>query len=348
MTNVSIFTVALVLAGLVIIEACSSKEILRTQVQRSFELKDSNKKLTNQDALVKSFAQMTAQYASIQTNLLKLRQLNNHVQGVAKRDGYLIFTSSQPMPGTPGGGSKVGADYGYIASGKIDKEGKLKEGGEHGIGNYFHPGGIQTIGDWVVVPVADSPSEKKSEIRFYKYKGGLCEEGRLRIHRKGNAGSVGITNYGKDGDERYLLATLPNHREIHFYWTQPGIPLSDQQCYFKGPKKWNLGTDASSKIKSIWKGYNNNCSLVADKEGSIYFIGLEAMQGDLYKVSIDVSKERGVPQLSHIKSFEFKLKGGPKFRWGASVLVTSSTDVELIATAYRPLNSGQLELVILD
>ena len=226
------------------------------------------------------------------------------------------------MPGTPGGGSKVGADYGYIASGKIDKEGKLKEGGEHGIGNYFHPGGIQTIGDWVVVPVADSPSEKKSEIRFYKYKGGLCEEGRLRIHRKGNAGSVGITNYGKDGDERYLLATLPNHREIHFYWTQPGIPLSDQQCYFKGPKKWNLGTDASSKIKSIWKGYNNNCSLVADKEGSIYFIGLEAMQGDLYKVSIDVSKERGVPQLSHIKSFEFKLKGGPKFRWGASVLVT--------------------------
>ena len=98
MTNVSIFTVALVLAGLVIIEACSSKEILRTQVQRSFELKDSNKKLTNQDALVKSFAQMTAQYASIQTNLLKLRQLNNHVQGVAKRDGYLIFTSSCTAP----------------------------------------------------------------------------------------------------------------------------------------------------------------------------------------------------------------------------------------------------------
>ena len=332
-----------------------------TRVLRSFEPKDSNKKLTNQEALVNSFAHMTAEYVSIQPIPLRYRELIRHHQGIAKRDGYVVFTSSGPLSHVAPPGTTPGEDYGYIASGKIDKEGHLKEVVEHGIGAAHHPGGIQTIGDWVVVPVAGYPSgwssKRKSEIRFYKYKGEIHEERQLTICREGNAGSVGITNYGKDGDERYLLATLPKDNEVHFYWTQPGVPLSDKDCRFSGPKQWK----PSGKVAEIWKGYNNNCSLVADEEGNIYFIGLEKKEdhdyADLYKVCIDVNKECEAPKLSYIGSFKFKLKDGPmssisfkdgpSFRWAASVLVTSSDNVELIASAFD-LQHGMLTFAILD
>ena len=273
------------------------------------------------------------------------------------RENHVIFTSS--------------VDDGYIAFGK-------KSGDENyifkrqSIGKpYSHPGGIQTIGEWVVVPVEGGG---KSEIRFYKYndKGKIREEERLRICRDktlGPAGSVGITNYTSEEGERYLLATIPKEKEngeqeVHFYWTQANKPLSASDCSFEDPKIWKL-SDQSEGFKSKWRDYINSMSLVADEEGNIYFIGMSHHDGkdyaDLYKIDINVNERHGEPKLTIVKTFEFTIpepkcckgprrpfpdnisglfKVEPSFRWGGGVLVTSHTTVEVFACAHEVLNDG--------
>ena len=274
------------------------------------------------------------------------------------REDHVIFTSS--------------VDDGYIAFGKKngDESYTVKR---QSIGRkYSHPGGIQTIGDWVVVPVEGGGT---SEIRFYKYKDQRedRQEKRLRICRNktlGQAGSVGIANYKRKQEERYLLATIPEEKkdgeqEVHFYWTQANMPLSDPHCSFQRPKVWKLSKQCNA-FQSKWRDYIDSISLVADEAGNVFLIGMdhdkEAKKdyADLYQIHINVNDNEEDVELTFLESFEFAIpepecfkdsersifKLQPSFRWGGGVLVISRNTVKVFACAHDLLIGNRVGVSI--
>ncbi len=285
-----------------------------------------------------------------------------HLQGIAVRKDYAVVTSS--------------TQDGYILTGKKGSSGacfcfekyepliksakcspvkqtlrRVKLYAKQFLALYGvldHPGGIQTIGDWVVVPV-EGNDPKRSEIRFYKYKGKISLVKRLTICRTpalGKAGSVGITDYASKEGQRYLLATCPNSKHIHFYWTEANVPLSNCGCFFKGPTKW--WSKGKNALKGKWENYVNGISLVADCNGNIFFMGLygkpkfkfwpmgfKENYADLYKVKLKwVGGKLKTVRLEKISHKMVKCKG-TSFRWGGSALVTSPTAIRLFACSWK-------------
>ena len=346
-----------------------------------FEAKDSNKKLKN-GALVNAFRQISHRPAKCMPipfsvarqgtregkNCKKCEKVARwgptHIQGIAMGENHVIFTSS--------------ADGGFIAFGKRNGDGNYIFQRQD-VEPYSHPGGIQTIGDWVAVPVEDND---KSEIRFYQYndKNGFHQKESLTIRRcveLGPAGSVGITNYTSKEGERYLVATIPREKkdgeqEVHFYWTQANKSLSELESPFLGPPKiWKL-SEQYEDLQGNWKDYINSMSLVADDAGGIFFVGMsqdrscEKDYADLYEIDLDVNDSNQKPKFTFIETFEFEIpkpqcfndlrrsfcslvglfKVAPSFRWGGGVLVTSSEAIEVFACAHELLTGNSVAVSI--
>ncbi len=248
--------------------------------------------------------------------------LKDHIQGVAIRDSYAMVTTS--------------ARGGFVLTAKGSGRTFTYET-RKAVGDFDHPGGIQTIGDWLVVGVED---QGRSEIRFYRYRERLALVNRLTIVRNkvlGQAGSVGITNYGRLETERYLLATCPDDHRVHFYrTTQPGVPLSAPGCSFGTQPflKWNAKRVPKSqrtnwKPDDTWGKYVNSIALLSDTLGKPYFIGLYRRNfrhyADLFVIDLD---RRVLTKLTRV---QVECKDGASFRWGASALVMSPTKLRLFA-----------------
>lgn len=252
--------------------------------------------------------------------------LKNHLQGVAIRGSYAMVTTS--------------ARGGFIVTATGDGR-EFRYETRRTVHGFDHPGGIQTIGDWLVVGVED---QGHSEIRFYRYREKLRLVNRLTIVRDralGQAGSVGIANYKSSNQERYVLATCPDERRVHFYRTQPGLPLSSRSCDFGTQPffRWNaqrvpVRDRRDWKPDKTWHGYVDNMSLLADTSGGLCLLGLYKKGGDhyadLFSVAIESARApRGV--LTKLACVQFDCRGGAGFRWGASALVVSRTKLRLSA-----------------
>ncbi len=337
-----------------------------------FKEEDSNKKLKS-GAVEKALCRISKSPV-LRHITPSSRWGDTHFQGIALRENRIIVTSS--------------ADDGFIRFVEKDDNGNFHFK-DQPVGNrYSHPGGIQTIGDWLVVPVEGNGT---SEIRFYKHKKnkGFHQEKKLTIRRVkalGEAGSVGITNYTSQQGERYLLATIPaqkekGEQEVHFYWTPENKSLSELNSPFEGPMKWKHGCQPND-LQCRWGDYVNSISLVAGKAGGIYFIGMDERDGneyvDLFKIDICVNDEQAEPKLKFLNTFMFKRpdrsklrrcdrknskvpncsickdadrsiwKKEPSFRWGGSVLVTSPTSVQVFACAHDTLVGNRLAFSIYD
>ena len=230
----------------------------------------------------------------------------DHIQGVAIRDSYAMVTTS--------------ARDGFVLTAKGSGRTFTYETRKT-VGDFDHPGGIQTIGDWLVVGVED---QGRSEIQFYRYRERLALVDRLTIVRNkalGQAGSVGITNYGRLETERYLLATCPDDHRVHFYQTAPGVPLSAPDCDF-GVRpffKWSAKRVPKSQRTNwrpddTWGKYVNSISLLSDTLGKPYLIGLYRRNlrhyADLFAVDLD---RRVLTKLTRVR---VKCDDGASFRWG--------------------------------
>ncbi len=274
----------------------------------------------------------------------------NHFQGIGIRDHYALATTS--------------AADGAIIAAKGHQEQFLLDSVEPA-GGFGHPGGVQTIGSYLVVPVYDHPEDdQRAEIRFYKYGSQIELVEHLTIKRRGKRFyCVGITNCtGPDG-EYYLLAVV-THNEgdvIEFYRTEPGLPLSDQRCSFvkreeRGrddhtpDKTWNYQTVEQDPQHADdwqpdrnWGGYPNSISLLADEAGQVYFLGLHRTRSgddwaDLFLLDIDAPEGR---MLRKLANFHAIAKDGPSFRYGGSVLVTSKTTFSIFTCARNAENDDQ-------
>ena len=258
---------------------------------------------------------------------------DRHLQGVAATDSRVVLTRNDCIIwGSRDGTSEENQIFEYENNRKINH-------------CYLdHLGGIQTIGDWVVVAFEESGrvSGARSEIRFYQFQGNClkCHE-RLTIERDqgasdcnkphrnaGKAGSVGITKYRGGDGIRYLLAVCPwqgrteygNHNvdgEIHFYRTKkPNVTLSDSCCRFEDKPfcTWRANDSKQSGNREcwnpndIWRGYVNGISLLADTDGALYLVGfckpVQHDYADLYRLKFD----DGHPVLTKIATYHARCR----------------------------------------
>ena len=119
----------------------------------------------------------------------------------------------------------------------------------------FHPGGIQAIGRYAVVPVYPNTRPSCSEIQVWS---DTLERTNVFRIRDREAFAVGITNIGNRG---YLLAVVvrDDGKEIRLYWASGAL----EQCAF-------------SPIATYMpaRGYPNSITLLADTKDTPYLLGL--------------------------------------------------------------------------
>ena len=274
----------------------------------------------------------------------------NHFQGVAIRDGFAMVTTS--------------AEGGAIVSAKGNQKEFLLDNVEPTDG-FEHPGGVQTIGSYLVVPVyAHESDDRRAEIRFYKYGPQIELVDHLTIKRDGKRlYCLGITDCtGPDGD--YYILAVVSHNEGHvidFYRTEPGIPLSDHRCSFVKPaerhlndhtpyKTWRYETIqhdpqqvADWQPDRNWGGYPNSVSLLADEAGQVYFLGLHRNDSgkdwaDLFLLNLDAPE---VCMLTKLANLHVIAKDNASFRWAGSALVTSETTLSIFTCARNAENDDQ-------
>jgi len=256
---------------------------------------------------------------------------NGHLQGIAIRDKHAILTTS--------------AKGGYLIPSKAEvsglrfatKRSELKQ-----IPNFNHPGGIQTIGSYVAVPVYNGVAE----VHFYNYKQGFepaaCPD--IKIEKANRAYSVGITNISNEEGEFYILAVGVDSggKRFDFYRSAPlNRPIDHNECYFKRLGRWEFEE----------LSYPNSISLIADEGETIYFLGLHTsgIKGDLgigedwvdlYRVDMDESEQPTRIKLTKLANFHATCREGPAFRWGGSALVKTETELRLFACERQPQQRG--------
>lgn len=270
-------------------------------------------------------------------------QVGEHFQGVARcvgpaaeEPGHFFATTNA------GGGLLLHGHFGDGRRGKreIDNAEPVATGdwcrSTMSKNSGFHPGGIQSIGRCVVVPVYPNARPSCSEIQVWSDT--LEQNCVFRITDR-HAFAAGITNIGATG---YLLAVVvaDDGKAIRFYWTND--PLEGRVCVRP------IGTVTPTT------GYPNGISLLADTDGNAYLIGLYSRgfggygpdYADLYGVGgvgangPDPHSRLTVAKIGKSCNLECD-PGGPEpaFRWGASARVISETDIEIVAIGME--NYGQ-------
>ncbi len=249
-----------------------------------------------------------------------------HLQGVAITDTRTVLTANTSYAV----GGPTGGDYDCYFLETLPADDPLR-----------HMGGIQTIGNWFVVPVEN---QDQSEIRFFKFDGGGTPriKNRLTIVRNNaKAGSVGITNYLDGNDFRYLLAVCPNGEEIHFYRTDENLSLSDLSLS-NHPHPFGNGDQPFRTCQQpnghVWRDYTNAISLLAAEDGTLYLIGFAEKNwknvAELYQVNL---YDDGV-ELDKIGQFKATDTDPTSFRYGASAFVTARHHIRLSTCEHRVQN----------
>ena len=207
-------------------------------------------------------------------------------------------------------------------------------GVKRGRENLTHPGGIQAIGDYVVVPAFKKKSSEgdKGEIHFYRYTPDLVLAHAFEPVKK--AYSSGITNVTDENGEFYVLAlgVSSSGTDFHFYLSPHNIPISDNRCQFE-----------FQGMHSFQQKYTDNISLIADQAGHVYFLGLREEDdgsefADLFRIKVARDNGSEIPEtddpLTEVKTLvddaEVDTPADISFRWGGSALVTSDTTMKLV------------------
>jgi hypothetical protein len=191
---------------------------------------------------------------------------------------------------------------------------------------FFHPGGCQTIGDCLVVPIENGEGESFITFMDVSDPKDIREVNpAARIARPHNdAGSVGVTNLTIAGKDFWLLCAYDNGAT--------DVYLSEDPF----PGKFNVIfslTLAESELQSL--------SLVTDVANNVFALGLHRTLGGkdmaiLY--AVDLTKKR----MTILSERNFRtsgpddiIGGGPHFRWGGGIEIVSATELGLFCSGRR-------------
>lgn len=248
-----------------------------------------------------------------------------HVQGIAQNDDYVFLSHNRLSL----------ASTGMVAVISKAKDKVLYWFDTPDLRHrYPHPGGMQIIGDYLMVPVENGDHDK-SWIHFYDLsamtKTDAPQKIRYSLYRETGSGAAGITNYTVGKDEYYLLAAYDNGA-LYFYRSN-GRTLSQDDIDFAPLFETRVDQD----------GYSSIC-LLTSKAGALYMIGFRTHAADsdpedymdLHEINIDKGKLSLVSS-RHMVSEYGGIVGpdGVHFRWGAGLrIVTGDSDSDVALKAY--------------
>ena len=284
-----------------------------------------------------------------ETGIAKKGGFRSHFQGVARRDDHAYLTLSGKADGAVILAAQEGDEFVYRR--------------RKAVVGYNHPGGIQTVGEYVAVPVYGCP-RGGAKVLIYDRDLGRCSEHNLE---ESKAFCLGITNIKYPGDhgERYVMAvvTVSDGTRIDFYRSQPGQDLASRDVTFERFGSWSWEKPDDHRIEEFY-GHANSISLLVDEEDNLYLLGLhtipkskklsravEKLLGDdhltatglgrdraeLFRVHWDSERMGGVTTANPIRVGMEKLAvkkckcHKAAFRFGASARVTAVDTIELIA-----------------
>ena len=190
-----------------------------------------------------------------------------------------------------------------------------------------HAGGIQLLGNLLVVGLEDNQQKTRSEIQFWNVAKPEqpVQLKHLTIRRSGvpkdkTAGAVGIVKREKD----HLLAVANwDSRAIDFYASN-GKPLDDPNCRFELEVRWR----AASAEKENWQpdkvyGKYQALNLIADAEQNLFLIGPHTASGkdflDLFAIDMRAEPNR---LLRKLKSKRIQLPLSNHFLYAGGVWIT--------------------------
>jgi len=245
--------------------------------------------------------------------------IKKHLQGIAIRGTRVFLTTSVR-------GGKI-----ITARATPDRQHFIVKSEPVVFDMKVHPGGIQIIGHYIVIPVY---GKQYTGIEIRDINDGLSVVKRFNTHRKPFCVGVATTNDG--AGEFYVLAVVTDSkgRRVDVYRTPSNLLLKDPACFFE--LRWTYRASPNVKDpKKDWNGYPNNISLLSDTGGNVYFLGLykTALIGgkdfaDLYHMDFGQPESKMFRRLSR---FHARCNPGPAFRWGASASVVGSAALEIYA-----------------
>jgi hypothetical protein len=193
-----------------------------------------------------------------------------HIQGFARtRNGVLVWTGNSKGFGTGVNECAGGAGNGYGAhlflggiTGDLPNFPQLRSDGEGGdtgeitaniplSETHYHPGGIQAIGQYVIVGM-DSGSTPGNQVKIFKVESqGVTEVNSTLVSTK--AQSVGIVD---EADGRYLVTVGSSSSKVIDFYRTTGTSLADPLVYV-GRWEWDVEGFADGSIDNNHIDYQN-------------------------------------------------------------------------------------------
>jgi hypothetical protein len=243
----------------------------------------------------------------------------SHVQGLARYGNYILLSHNNK-----------GYSLGFICALNVTSK-KLAYTFDTPDAHYNHPGGMQVIGDFLVVGV-ESSDYSKSYLHFYDLSS-MTDTVHpafvpFNMARNAGAGAVGITSYTDNQVEYYLLAVYDNGH-MDFYKSN-GNPISNPD--FKDI--WFSTTVATTDYSSI--------NLLTDVNQDIWMVGFRTRDlatskddyVDLYRIDPQTRQVSSRTTRRHMVTKYGGIEGmdGVHFRWGAGLQIISDDSLTFFAT----------------
>ncbi len=205
-----------------------------------------------------------------------------------------------------------------------------------------HAGGIQLIGDYLVIGVEDNQDKLRSQIQFWDVSNPFAPQLRtpLTVKRESTlpkdqtAGAVGILKCHRN---HMLVVANWDAEHLDFYLSN-GLPLSDDRCRFSFKMRWSQRSAHKHTWQpdQVWGSYQA-INLMADHSANIYLLGFST-QGDGRDVidlfTIDLSKETA--HIVHkVSCRHMILQANAHFRSAGGIYIKSSEALTCLASEHR-------------
>jgi len=266
--------------------------------------------------------------SSVSGPQLPIGGVKKHLQGIAihkdGREGPHAYLTTN-------------AEGGKIIIARNEPDGKNYIVEEEAVGfdkKDLHPGGIQIIGHFLVVPIFN---DEYSGIEIRDLNDGLSVIKEIVMDRRVKAYSVGIATISEDNKGEFYVMAVVTHkdaRRVDIYCSPPNVKLSHPSCFFQLKCIYRPGPKVKD-LKKNWNNYSNGISLLSDENNNLYLLGFYKTSlvggkdfADLYHLDLTQPEDKLFKRLGR---FHAKCNAGPAFRWGASACVLGDDTLEIYA-----------------